>query len=269
MLLPLFSALTLALVLALTSIAFIYIFSVGKLDTKSFTPFAIYDRPPVIDAGVVFALFMMVWLQFLVSAGFQYLLSGTVVAWYHSNPRPFRTSIHQLFRYHLGSISLGSFLLSLLMLIRFIAALIEGASKAEGNRLAQAVAACVGCCARCCQKMLEWFNELAYTYIAISGGNFIESSSRAWQAVTNNPLKVGVSTLSSRLVAIMGVLFICSLTLGLTYLLAAYTDYYRIRLTSPALICAVVAFFTLLLASFFFSVFGGTATAMMLCFIQN
>lgn len=105
-----------------------------------------------------------------------FILASAVCIWYWIKPvrdgdewvrnmdnhNPIRTSIWRSFRYHLGSLALGSFVLAATWFIRLcLWFLSKQADKAGANKseTAKKVKACLDCCLLCWERFIKFLSE--------------------------------------------------------------------------------------------------------------
>lgn len=77
-------------------------------------------------------------------------------------------SLKYSFLYHIGSLACGSFILALIIFARIVAAICEKAINTNDDRL-KCMIKCMQCCLACLEKTVEYLNNAAYAYMAVSG----------------------------------------------------------------------------------------------------
>lgn len=100
---------------------------------------------------------------------------------------------------HLGSIAFGAFIIAL---VRFIKIMVyyfaKQAEKAGGdNAGVKCAVACAKCCLNCIEKIVDYLNENAFCYMAVSGQSFLSS---AWDGFLLN-LKHGLKFVFAKTIA--------------------------------------------------------------------
>jgi hypothetical protein len=104
-----------------------YLYSTGTVSTKPhglpFGQFEFTTDQKILGNIHLFGLF---WNQAFIIATVEFIVAGAVCIWYFNQgpaaqdgPNPSITSITRYFRYHLGTVAFGSFLLAVIMFIRF------------------------------------------------------------------------------------------------------------------------------------------------------
>jgi len=84
---------------------------------------------------------------------------------------------------HVGSIALGSFIHTLLVI--FVYPLLNNAEElaASGNPGAKILGLCLMCFLKCIEELVEYLNKVAYAYMAITGDKYCTS---AWNGFLIN-----------------------------------------------------------------------------------
>lgn len=90
---------------------------------------------------------------------------------------------HSLFlSLSLGSVCLGSMILSIVMLVKFFVELFyrEMKKNARGNAAANCCVRCCVCCLRCFENFIRFVNTNAYIMIGLTGNSFCGSAKQAF-----------------------------------------------------------------------------------------
>ena len=96
-------------------------------------------------------------------------------------------------RYHMGSLAFGSFLLTLVWIIRIIFEYIgEKMVDATGNNgCTKCLIGCCRCCLACFDRFIRYLNRNAYIYCALSGEGFCSSAINSFILILKNAAKFG------------------------------------------------------------------------------
>jgi len=154
-----------------------------------------YNDPSWIQYMWWYLIIAFIWTSEFILSCQQMVIAGAVSSWYFTRNKnqlslPIGRSIRRLFFYHLGSIALGSFLITLLKLPRLILSYMEKKLKQYDNFLAKCCLKCCVCCLWIIEKFIRYLNRNAYTVIAIEGSNFCTSAQIAFNAIVSNALRV-------------------------------------------------------------------------------
>eukprot|EP00039_Didymoeca_costata_P016944 m.308853 g.308853 ORF g.308853 m.308853 type:complete len:692 (+) comp16473_c0_seq23:194-2269(+) len=140
-------------------------------------------------AYMVLAFF---WLIQMIVAMEEFIVASTIVIWYlqhgHTDGFPLMESIWRLFRYHFGSLALGSLIIALIQFGRTILEYIEYKSKDEigDNKCIKFMFKCLACLLFIFERCMKFLNKNAYIEIAIWGDSFCVSCGRALSLLLDN-----------------------------------------------------------------------------------
>ncbi len=154
-----------------------------------------YSDPSWIQYMWWYLLIAFVWTSEFILSCQQMVIAGAVSQWYFTRDKnklncPIGTSMRRLFLYHLGSIALGSFLITLFKLPRLIISYMEKKLRTYDNFAAKCCLRCCVCCLWIIEKFIKYLNRNAYTVISIEGSSFCTSAQIAFNAIVTNALRV-------------------------------------------------------------------------------
>jgi choline transporter-like protein 2/4/5 len=171
------------LIILILSVAFyvywvalsVYIYTTGTL-VKSSTFLASFEWADQSRYAWWYHLFALFWISAFITALDQFVIASCACIWYWEEGAPNKRgfimsrSWWRAFRYHLGSLALGSFIIAV---IRFIMVMIEyikrqvdasGVKKSAG-RCFNCLLSCCQCCLACLAKLMEFINKHAYIQV--------------------------------------------------------------------------------------------------------
>lgn len=98
------------------------------------------------------------------------------------------TSVWRAFRYHLGSLAFGSFILAVVQFIRVVLEYVKWQTKAAGgnNKCTKCILDCLSCVVACFERCIEYLNKNAYIQIALTGKNFCSAAKEAFETIWAN-----------------------------------------------------------------------------------
>ncbi|XP_076454507.1 choline transporter-like protein 2 [Babylonia areolata] len=230
----------------------------------------------------VFMLFMFLWVMNFIIALSQITLAGAFSSYYWAFNKPddipafpLLWSFYRAFRYHLGSLAFGSFIIAVIQMVRIILEYIDSKLKGSENRAAKFLLKCLKCCFWCLEKLLKFLNKNAYILIAIRGKNFCFSAKDAFFLIMRNIVRVLVLDkvtdfvlFLSKIVCTMGVFvgaffwFKGKITWFDDYVNVPSLNYYL----TPVIILTIGTYF---LACVFFSVYSMAVDTLFLCFLED
>lgn len=132
---------------------------------------------------------------------------------------PLLGALWKAFRYHFGSIALGSLVVALVQAVRFLFEYLDAQSKRirEGSQLATLIVNCLRCCLWCFEALLKFVTSYAFIFVALNGDSFCVACKDTYGLLTSYPASAVLMTL------VQGLLFIVqSILLPLLCALAGY-----------------------------------------------
>lgn len=145
------------------------------------------------------------------------VIAGAVSDWYFTRDRknlewPLARSVRRLLLYHLGSVALGSFLITLFKLPRLILTYLEKKLKTFDNTPARCCLQCCTCCLWLIEKFVKYLNHNAYTVVAIEGESFCQAAQIAFNAIVTNALRVAAINSVGDFILFLGKIGVVALT---------------------------------------------------------
>jgi len=223
----------------------------------------------VIDWRFAVSFFSFLWNNaFLVALG-QLIIAGACSVWFFTpheekgKKGAVRAGVWMAFRYHLGSLAFGSFIIALVQFVRYTLMYFEKQAAAAKNRVIVLALRVVQCCLWCFEKCLKYLNKNAYIQIALVGKGFCTSAKAAFFLIFRNMARFGAVAMLGSVINIIGVLFITVGTsvAGYFVLKALHPD------VTPVLPMAIYVTSAYLVAKLYMNVFGLSVDTMLQCFI--
>ena len=139
-------------------------------------------------------VFGFFWISELICAIFQYMLIVGVCQWYFTSTINSRGSfsifkgLWWAFRYNLGSLAFGSFILAIIWSIRIVFEYVQKKLESIGgnNSALSCIKYIVRCCLDCCHRFVKFLNKNAYIQVALTGNNFCHSALSACALALKN-----------------------------------------------------------------------------------
>lgn len=238
---------------------------------------------PHIGIAILFHLFGGYWAtQFLIACS-STVIAGSVASYYwargETSPEipflPVFSSMKRLIRYSLGSIALGSLILSFVESIRFMLESIRRKLKVSGTTPDNWFGKVAFHISRFCLRGVDWtirsVNRNAYIMIAITGKSFCKASAIATELIINNILRIGRVNVIGDVILFLGKLCV-SLSSALFAFLMLDTHKYRSshnKISSPlfpVLVCWCLGY---VVATLFFAVVEMSIDTIILSFCQD
>ncbi|KAK8973549.1 hypothetical protein V6N11_030739 [Hibiscus sabdariffa] len=238
---------------------------------------------PHIAIAIFFHLLGGYWAtQFFIACS-STVIAGSVASYYWARGEmspeipflPVFASMKRLIRYSLGSVALGSLVVSFVESIRFILELIRRKLKVSGTtsdgwfgRMGNHTS---HGCLRCVEWTIRSVNRNAYIMIAITGKSFFKASEIATELIMNNILRIGKVNVIGDVILFLGKLCV-SLSSAVFGFLMLDTHKYRAahnKISSPllpVLICWALGY---VVATLFFAVVEMSIDTIILSFCQD
>ncbi|KAM1101231.1 hypothetical protein ACFX2B_007537 [Malus domestica] len=238
---------------------------------------------PHIGVAILFHLFGGYWAtQFFIACS-STVIAGAVASYYwargETSPEipflPVFASMKRLARYNLGSVALGSLIVSFVESIRFMLESIRRRLKVAGTTSDNWFGKTVYHASRFFLRCIEWtiksVNRNAYIMIAITGKSFCKASAIATDLIISNILRIGKVNVIGDVILFLGKLCV-SLSTALFAFLMLDTHKYKSghnKITSPlfpVLVCWALGY---VVATLFFAVVEMSIDTIILSFCQD
>ncbi|XP_054274772.1 choline transporter-like 1 [Macrosteles quadrilineatus] len=221
-----------------------------NISAASFTPFTLVDYTDGTWVRYVWWVYFigLVWTSEFILACQQMVIAGAVARWYFNKDKtdpkpPVWTAYRHLISYHLGSMALGSLLITLFKVPRLILSYISAKlKKNEQSEVAQCLAKCCTCCLYVFENCIRYINHNAYTVVAMQGINFCPAASRAWHVLVNNSLRLATLNSVGDFILFLGKLIVMCIT-GVIGLFIFKQDPDLHLYAAPTLVVCIFAYF--------------------------
>lgn len=164
----------LCLAIFLWSYFAVLIQSSGRQEFEQTSHNVYYKKDALMKFGRVYNALVLLWvIEFII--GCQHMIiAGSVATWFFTKNKdnmssPISTSVGYLFNYHLGSVALGSFIITIIQIIRTILEAIDKKLKDSENELGRVAYKCFKCFFHYLQEFIQYLTRNAYIEI---GNNF-------------------------------------------------------------------------------------------------
>lgn len=231
-----------------------------------------HKLPSLLTYALVFLVVMLFWSSEFILGCQQMTVASSVATWYFTRDKSTLSctigkSISRITGYHLGSIALGSFLITLFKIPRLIITLLEYQLKKYKDTYS-----CVNCIFKCCQcfwycmeKFIRYINHNAYTIIAIEGTPYCLSAKVAFNTLATNTLRVITINTMGDFIIFLGKCMVTGSAAGFgIYLIKGDASVHFLAV--PVIFVAVV---TYLIAHSMLCVYEMIIDTMFLCFVED
>ncbi|XP_063922141.1 choline transporter-like 1 isoform X2 [Zophobas morio] len=214
----------------------------------------------------------LIWTCEFIMGCQQMVIAGAVAHWFYRHKYKDNShvsySICKLIKYHLGSVAIGSLLITIFKIPRLILMYLHEKLKYNSDKGSECASCCLKCCIccfYCLEKFIRYLNHNAYTVIAIDGVNFCKAAGTAFQVLTEHALQVATINSLGDFILFLGKCLITVLTgcVGLyIFRRNPELEFYA----APTLIVCIFAFFV---AHCILSLYEMVLDTVYLCICQN
>jgi hypothetical protein len=227
--------------------------------------------PPRFQFGYPFLyqLFSFFWHNFFIVAVGQCTVAGAVGLWFFTQDKSqvLKGNVCSAWKnavlWHTGSLAFGSFILAIIVTVKWVMHWLAEQSKAQKNKVMECVCRVLVCVIWCFEKCVKFLNKNAYIQVALMGTNFCRSAKNAFWLIARNAIRFMVVTMLSNLVHFIAMALIIVLTAfsGYGFLQLMYED---VNPVAPVIAYVIIGYFT---AKLFVGTFGMAVDATLQCFI--
>ena len=278
-LMPIVASAFLMVWLGVWCIISIYIVSIGELKqrTDGFTFLSEVVRTDETNYMWLYTLFGYLWINAFIIGVTQFIISAAAAIWYFSCSSDSNGSgslmkgFYWVFRYHLGSIAVGSFLIALVQFIRIIFEYYKKQIQKmnKGNPVVKVILCCTSYLLDCLERFIKFISKNAYIQIAITGKNFCSAAWNAFILIIKNALRFGTANSIGFIFNVIGVAFITAANFLIVYVLIHYVEAYKGRATNWITPCVVGGLEGLMIGSMFMSVFSFASDTILQSFLVD
>lgn len=231
-------------------------------------------NPKIVSYFQIYNFIGFLWLSFFISALGEMTLAATFATWYwtfHKSDVPYfvlTRAFGRTVRYHLGTIALGAFILTICRFIRVVLEYIDQKLKKFDNSVTRGILCCMKCFFWCLENFLRFINKNAYIMCAIHGKNFCTSAKDSFNLLMRNFLRVvAVDKVTDFLFFLSKLLLTGAAGVGTYYYLENNPSELHLNFVAVPITIVVIA--TFLITSVFFGVYSMAVDTLFLCFLED
>ncbi|XP_015587340.1 choline transporter-like protein 1 isoform X2 [Cephus cinctus] len=226
------------------------------------------------DAYILTARWYNIFLFFVMCEfylGCQHVVvAGAVARWFFTRKKSHLSlavtrSFGALIRYHLGTVAFGSMIIGFVRLIRALLSFIQNRLKSYNNDLVRGILWCCQCCLWCFECALKFLTRNAYIETAIYGCSFCRGGKKAFQALSNNILRVAAINSVGDFVLFLGKVLVVALTVVAGVFLIQKKD----GIQHPWVPITLAGIFALLVSHCFISIYEMVIDSIFICFCED
>lgn len=195
---------------------------------------------------VVVFIFMAEFLYYVLT----YLVASACANWYYGLDENYYTkSIFRLNRYHLGSLTFGALIVTVVNILKRLVQDAAGDQAADGNAIIACCLCLVGCCLSCIEDMLQTLNHNAVIVMSVTGESYINSAKTALSIIFENFGIFYIVDFFSDLLVFFGVVLCVGIPTLIGFLVIRYQYNTDDTPTPEANYAAIMIFFLSILVS--------------------
>ena len=225
-----------------------------------------------------YMLFGFLWIMAFIISCNEFVVIVSAITWYYSDKTvpdddgipgdsDVSTGFWWSFRYHMGSLAFGSFLLACVWVIRIIFEYIgEKMIGATGNNgCTRCLVSCIRCCLDCFDRFIRYLNRNAFIYMALSGESFCSSALNAFILILKNAAKFAFVEGIADVFMFLAKFFISCATTGVSWpIMKAVADVESVFF--PLFMIFMLSY---MIASTFIAVFDVSANTILQCYLLD
>jgi len=219
------------------------------------------------------------WMMQFISGCHQVVIAESVSHWFfrrgeknercHYTVFPTLRPMRNLILYNLGSVALGSLVITVVRAISVVLAFLQRKLQGKTNKVVVCLLKCISCCLACFEKVLKYISRNAYICVAMYGDGFCAGARHAFGLLVSNAQHVFALNYVGGFFLLLGKLAVAVLVgfIGSAWFRAklgedATFDMY----VAPILIACI---FSLIISICFFSIYGMAVDTIFLCFCDD
>ncbi|KAI8906402.1 plasma-membrane choline transporter-domain-containing protein [Gorgonomyces haynaldii] len=217
-----------------------------------------------------------IWAYMFVLGTYQVTVAGAVGEFYWTLDKkqkihlPVMRSLGRTCRYHLGSIAIGSLLITIVELIRLFLYQLQRQVSKSSNPYLKYLVACAQCCMKCVEVIVKFINRNAYVYIAITGQAFFKAAGAATALLLRNAAKLVAVNIVAEICIFFSKLIVAAVASFASYvILIKYPQLFNGTIENPYITVAFVAVATYLIASILMSTYHTAIDTIFLSVLED
>ena len=252
-----------------------YIYSCGSVEHKDqYTAFGNVSWDENTRKMFYFLFLSLLWLLEFLHYLTVLVLSLVVYHWYFhiSSSFPICLSLYISLRYHLGSVSLASLLISLVKLVKWFFSYLQThvySANYQGNQLVLFLCLCLSCYVAYFERVIQYIDKNALIAVSFTKQNFCRSAKEVILLIIDNGIRFLAVGSIGELLSFLGKSLITALSVGLGCVLIDKIEYFEGKLSSPVAPVVVFALIGYGISSIFMSVFEMTADCLIIFYLED
>ena len=235
-------------------ISAVYVYTVGEATKSANLPIANITWNNTTRYVWIYHLFGLFWVSAFIIGCAQFIIAATCGLWYFSQGASddakgratLRTGIKWIFRYHMGSIAFGAFIIAVMQMIKLLFEYMRRKySKLVGNNCClKCLICCIAYCIWCLDYCVKHITKNAFIQVALTGHNFCRSCWLTFWLIVRNCARFTMVTSIGWILMFVGKALIIVMSGWIAYLIIMNTTL-KDKINSPifpVIIVVIIAY---------------------------
>ncbi|XP_053691029.1 choline transporter-like protein 1 [Sabethes cyaneus] len=230
----------------------------------------VYEKKALVHAARWYNIIALIWFSCFLFDCQHMVTAGAIAAWYftrnkHGLNNAEGRSCSVLIKYHLGSVALGSLILAVTVLIRFIVKLLQKIATQTRSGYIACIALVCACIFNCIRSIVEMIQRNAYILVALQGLPFFKAGKSAVKLMmADAPNFVSVYAITNIVFLLAKWSVLLSVGSAAVVVLQMKHDLYH-----PYVLVAILGLVIYLITHCFMAVYEMTVATIFLCFCKD
>ena len=219
----------------------------------------------------VFGLF---WLTAFIIGMSQFIIGCSACIWYFECRGPNKgagtvgKAMYWAYRYHMGSVAFGSFLIAVCQMLRFLFEYYRRKMGiAEKTKIVKILLCITGYLLWLMEKCVKFITKNAYIQVALTNKFFCKAAWNGFMLIVKNMGRFGAAKFIGTIYIGFGGLMLATTNMIIAYVIMTQTGY--IVVVSPIPTCLCVGVITILISYTFLSIFSFSTDAILQSFLLD
>ena len=257
----------------------LYVFSVGYPEPRppedGGMPFLTIMRwDDKTHAAFFYDVFGLFWINAFIIGVCQFVIGASACIWYFDvagdtqGEGTVGKALHWAFRYHLGSIAFGSFLIAVCQMMRFLFEYYrKKIGAAEKTKCVKIMLCVTGYLLWLMEKCVKFVSKNAYIQVALSNNWFFKSAWNGFALVIKNVHRFGAAASIGNIFMVFGLILMMTVNGFIGYLFLTNTTFIDVASPIPPIVAVCVI--TGMIGYTFLSIFSFSSDAILQAFLLD
>ncbi|EKX48139.1 hypothetical protein GUITHDRAFT_58746, partial [Guillardia theta CCMP2712] len=249
----------------------LYLVAAGSWDANAHQ----YVWDTALQRVMIYHFFGLLWGRSFILAIGNLVVAGASAEWFLVDDKlnlvlPVLSSFRRTLRYHSGTAALGSFIIAVVQMIRWIFRyyMYQLKKMNPDSKIVKVLAFIGECCLACLERFLNFINKNAYIQTAITGAGFWTAAVAAFNLLVRNCLRIGTLNIVATIYIYIGKLFIALVTGIICALIMVGGDYGNVT-DAPVFPMTIILLIAFGIASIFLDVWEICIDTIFQCYCMD